>query len=347
MRRATNLFFAREANRHGREPARQRRAGGLDVLHRVSISCDTACFFARRTLELGEKDSLEHRPLESDVGSGFARSRDHTLAYLWFLRTSCGAITMKYASVFAMSILLGLGSASVAAAQDRGRSSDDDDARVIVRDDDRPGRAETGGTRGRGADDDDRRRGRTGDVERDRTSGTIGDILGRRSEDDRRNRPRRGDDDWDDDDWDDDDWDDRRDRRRGEVYRRGNNRGGGPAFCRSGEGHPVFGRAWCREKGFGLGGYDDGYWERRRPGDIYFPHRRGSRTLGGSILEDILGRSTYNQLNRRARDLRVSGPIRGRWSGDSEIRVYAGNDPFARIVDLNGDRRADVIYLRR
>lgn len=30
--------------------------------------------------------------------------------------------------------------------------------------------------------------------------------------------------------------------------------GNGPAFCRSGEGHPVWGREWCLEKGFGLGG---------------------------------------------------------------------------------------------
>lgn len=30
-------------------------------------------------------------------------------------------------------------------------------------------------------------------------------------------------------------------------------RGKGPAFCRSGAGHPVFGRRWCVQKGFGLG----------------------------------------------------------------------------------------------
>lgn len=30
-------------------------------------------------------------------------------------------------------------------------------------------------------------------------------------------------------------------------------RGRGPAFCRSGAGHPVFGRQWCIEKGWGLG----------------------------------------------------------------------------------------------
>ena len=38
----------------------------------------------------------------------------------------------------------------------------------------------------------------------------------------------------------------------------------GPAFCRSGEGHPVHGRSWCVEKGFGLGEgrYDDRYDRR-------------------------------------------------------------------------------------
>ncbi|HUP02087.1 MAG TPA: hypothetical protein VM737_11275 [Gemmatimonadota bacterium] len=43
--------------------------------------------------------------------------------------------------------------------------------------------------------------------------------------------------------------DDRRDRR---AFRSGRGRHG-PAFCRSGAGHPVFGRRWCLDKGFGLG----------------------------------------------------------------------------------------------
>ncbi|CAN5333634.1 hypothetical protein BH18GEM1_BH18GEM1_20700 [soil metagenome] len=36
--------------------------------------------------------------------------------------------------------------------------------------------------------------------------------------------------------------------------------GNGPPFCRSGAGHPVHGRRWCLEKGWGLG----------NPGDIFF-----------------------------------------------------------------------------
>src|SRR3569832_970707 len=33
----------------------------------------------------------------------------------------------------------------------------------------------------------------------------------------------------------------------------GSCKGGAPAVCRSGAGHPVYGRSWCVEKGFGLG----------------------------------------------------------------------------------------------
>lgn len=273
---------------------------------------------------------------------------------------------MKYVSVVVLAALLGLASATSVAAQERDRSSDDDDARVIIRDrdDDRrgEGRGETGSRRG--TDDDvDRRRGRTGDVERGRSGRSTSDILNGRRDEDRRDRPRRGDDDRDDDDWDDrrqgdDDWDDRRERRRGDrsddILRdrrnenRRNGRGGaGPPFCRSGKGHPVHGQAWCREKGFGVGGYDDGYWERGRTRDIYFPTRRRNSTVSGRVLEEVLGRGMLGQLDRRARNLRASGPMRGRWNGNSELRVYVGDIPIARFVDQDGDRLADVVYLRR
>ena len=76
----------------------------------------------------------------------------------------------------------------------------------------------------------------------------------------------------DDDDW----WEDRRDRDDDDddaVILRGRNdrvvivdprdierrypvtqrQGRGPAFCRSGAGHPVWGPEWCLEKGWGLG----------------------------------------------------------------------------------------------
>lgn len=49
-------------------------------------------------------------------------------------------------------------------------------------------------------------------------------------------------------------------------------RGRGPAFCRSGAGHPVHGRRWCVQKGFGLGR------------DILFDTRRRGRARQGAIV---------------------------------------------------------------
>jgi len=44
--------------------------------------------------------------------------------------------------------------------------------------------------------------------------------------------------------------------RSGRVTTQGSNRAGGngPAFCRSGAGHPVFGWEWCRERGWDQNG---------------------------------------------------------------------------------------------
>lgn len=88
------------------------------------------------------------------------------------------------------------------------------------------------------------------------------------------------------------------------VNRKGSKRGNGPAFCRSGAGHPVFGPGWCHDKGFGigaqknenrrLGDLDEGPWNRRRDdrGNAR-PSEDGSLGMpseDGGWLEDILGR---------------------------------------------------------
>lgn len=90
----------------------------------------------------------------------------------------------------------------------------------------------------------------------------------------------------------------RRDTRTGEVGRRGSDdrhknksaakRGKGPKFCRSGGGHPVHGRQWCTDKGFGLG-HADGVVDVRRE-DRRYPTGNGNRT----ILDDILGRTPHD-----------------------------------------------------
>lgn len=43
----------------------------------------------------------------------------------------------------------------------------------------------------------------------------------------------------------------------------------GPKFCRTGAGHPVFGRQWCREKGFALGHHRHFGRDRDRGGIIF------------------------------------------------------------------------------
>lgn len=73
-------------------------------------------------------------------------------------------------------------------------------------------------------------------------------------------------------------------------------RGRGPAFCRSGAGHPVFGRRWCLEKGFGLGSrgdvfFDNGrviFWDDDSPVIVRDRRLRGDRGFWEEALDRIL-----------------------------------------------------------
>ncbi|MEN8375773.1 MAG: hypothetical protein ABFS34_10030 [Gemmatimonadota bacterium] len=172
--------------------------------------------------------------------------------------------------------------------------------------------------------DDDRRRDRRVDRrDRDRRRDC-------RVRDDRRDRRRDG----------------ARDRDRGRRVRRG------PSFCRSGAGHPVYGRRWCRDKGFTLG-HDrlDGRRDRRidRRGDrrrdrridrpIYrlpdVRYRRGRIDRGG--LLDILGDLTYGRLDGHRSRHGIRDAPYGRWYRDSYGRhallITAGGVHIADLVD--------------
>lgn len=226
---------------------------------------------------------------------------------------------MKNIIWLALIAFLGFAWASPATAQQRSDSAVErllshvfgaDSDRVLAVDDERAndrkrGRIVLGE---RDGEVDRNRRGRTGRGEADRSErgtrterGTTerGSRTERAERRDGRNAPwetrRRSDDDYDrNDDYDrDDDWDNdeaRRDRgkdRRTQGGIFGNTskqkKGKGPAFCRSGEGHPVHGRQWCRDKGFGLGNSGGIFGQRR---DRRYPADRENR----SVLEDILGR---------------------------------------------------------
>jgi hypothetical protein len=138
-----------------------------------------------------------------------------------------------------------------------------------------------------------------------------------------------------DDRWDDDRrWDNGRDNK-------------GPAFCRSGAGHPVFGRDWCRQKGFDLG---RDRWERTRWDDVVFRNsRRNESRLGRSVLADILGVSMLNRFESYGRQ-HSRDPLVGYWMPERRSNVLmlaVGDLPIARLIDPNRDGRVDQVFLWR
>lgn len=200
-----------------------------------------------------------------------------------------GASTMADAAAQHRSTSLVKDILSVVRAQDSQTPPvilDDDDARERRRErTDRADRDESDarrGERGRGTVDGrgnrDVNRGSEGRAPTER-----GRRTGERADNDDPADARRSDDRRDDDDvWSDD------------VYRadQGNQgkRGNGPAFCRSGAGHPVFGTDWCQEKGFGRGDRVNDRGRENGPWDIRRDERGAERVNDGGWLEDILGR---------------------------------------------------------
>jgi hypothetical protein len=123
--------------------------------------------------------------------------------------------------------------------------------------------------------------------------------------------------------------------------------GDGPAFCRSGAGHPVHGRQWCRDKGWALGSER---WERQRWDDIVLRQpRRDRQQMGGSVLSDVLGDVVFGRLAAHGRQY-GNGSITGHWLDDaaaSVLQLSVGSTPFARLVDANRDGRIDSVLLLR
>ena len=138
-------------------------------------------------------------------------------------------------------------------------------------------------------------------------------------------------------------WDDRD----SDSDRNKNGKKNGPKFCQNGQGHPVHGREWCRQKGYdtGYGVYDRVDWD-----DVYM--RRGRYDtrgeLGRRTLEEILGRSVYGRFDRQRSRLGYNQPLYGRWvttDAGSVLRLLSGSQPIAQIIDRNRDGRADVVLL--
>ena len=136
--------------------------------------------------------------------------------------------------------------------------------------------------------------------------------------------------------------------RRGDARDARNERGNGPAFCRSGAGHPVFGWEWCRDRGWDRSSNTAVRWERRTWEDVIFRRTDRRGTLDRRDLGDVLGSVVVGRLDTRRRELGARDSYVARWvTTDSgrELRVSAGGIPLARLLDRNGDRRVDSVYL--
>ncbi|HUH14160.1 MAG TPA: hypothetical protein VMK65_13680 [Longimicrobiales bacterium] len=118
---------------------------------------------------------------------------------------------------------------------------------------------------------------------------------------------------------------------------------GSPSFCRSGEGHPVWGREWCARKGFGLGGAT---WGRTRVEDVIL---RQPRERTGVTLRDVLDGVILDRLALHALSLGYTDPLYGYWLGEPTgprvLRIEAGGQPVAELVDDDRDGRVDVILV--
>ena len=126
---------------------------------------------------------------------------------------------------------------------------------------------------------------------------------------------------------------------------------GAPSFCRSGEGHPVFGRDWCIEKGFGLGRSNNLRWGRSDIDDVIFTRRVATSRLAADGLLGLLGSSAFDRLALHAVTLGLLEPLTGMWvddpSGPRVLLVNSGTAPIAEIVDRNRDDRPEVLFVTR
>lgn len=143
------------------------------------------------------------------------------------------------------------------------------------------------------------------------------------------------------------DWERERNRKRDREWNdhdRRRNKKSNARFCRDGSGHPVFGREWCRDRGWGA----NGDWGPVDFGRVIWSAPTQRRDVyRGSALDAILGRSTrarFDSMNRR------SEPLDGTWLrtqyGDV-LRLTAGSRPFAELLDRNRDGRVDLILMNR
>jgi hypothetical protein len=122
-----------------------------------------------------------------------------------------------------------------------------------------------------------------------------------------------------------------------------------PAFCRSGAGHPVHGREWCMDKGFGLGSRSGTMWSRGSIEDVVFRRRTDGDRLDRGGLAGVLGDIVFGRLALQSVALGYDQPLMGVWVAQPEgpriLRVRSGEHEVAEFVDRDRDDRVEVLYV--
>ena len=122
-----------------------------------------------------------------------------------------------------------------------------------------------------------------------------------------------------------------------------------PAFCRSGAGHPVQGREWCMDKGFGLGSRSGTLWSRGTIEDVVFRRRTDADRLDRGGLAGVLGDIVFGRLALQSVALGYDQPLMGVWvaqpDGPRILRVRSGEYEVAEFVDRDRDDRVEVLYV--
>ena len=122
-----------------------------------------------------------------------------------------------------------------------------------------------------------------------------------------------------------------------------------PAFCRSGAGHPVQGREWCMDKGFGLGSRSGTLWSRGTIEDVVFRRRTDGDRLDRGGLAGVLGDIVFGRLALQSVALGYDQPLMGVWvaqpDGPRILRVRSGEYEVAEFVDRDRDDRVEVLYV--
>ena len=125
---------------------------------------------------------------------------------------------------------------------------------------------------------------------------------------------------------------------------------GAPSFCRSGAGHPVWGRQWCLDKGFGLGTTSDVRWASTNLSDVVFTQPTTTQLITAAVLRQVIGPTAFDRLAAHAITLGLVDPLTATWLGQPTggprvLYVQSGTYPVAELVDVNRDNRPETMLV--